>query len=77
MAFLIRTTEGPALVTGDASHTAWGWQNDVEPGSFNTDGATAATSLHALEALVRNRPHVRVHVGHQELAPEATGVALH
>ncbi len=77
MAFLVRTTEGPALITGDASHTAWGWQHSVEPGSFNTDGPTAARSLQALEALARHRPHVRVHVGHQHLDAAPTGVALH
>jgi N-acyl homoserine lactone hydrolase len=77
MAFLVRTTEGPALITGDASHTAWGWQHSVEPGAFNTDPAAAAASLRSLEELARARPHLRVHVGHQELEPAPTGVALH
>ncbi|HEB89509.1 MAG TPA: MBL fold metallo-hydrolase, partial [Deltaproteobacteria bacterium] len=32
-AFLVRTPTGPILLTGDASHTRWGWENGVEPGS--------------------------------------------
>lgn len=43
----------------------WGWKNGVEPGSFNTDGDAARSSLQALEALAHDRPHLGVHVGHQ------------
>ncbi len=67
VAFVVRTTEGPELLTGDACHTAWGWQNDVEPGHFNTDGDEAAHSLGRLRALAARHPHMGVHLGHQEL----------
>ena len=36
-AFLIRTTHGPVLLTGDTSHTRWGWEHTVEPGDFTED----------------------------------------
>jgi glyoxylase-like metal-dependent hydrolase (beta-lactamase superfamily II) len=70
IAFVVRTTHGPELITGDASHTAWGWQNEVEPGSFNTDGELAAHSLHRLRELAARHPKMRVNLGHQSL-PEA------
>jgi glyoxylase-like metal-dependent hydrolase (beta-lactamase superfamily II) len=70
MAYVVRTTRGPELITGDACHTAWGWQNDVEPGYFNTDGDVAAHSLARLRALAARHPKMGVHVGHQSL-PEA------
>ncbi len=70
MAYVVRTTEGPELLTGDACHTAWGWQNDVEPGYFNTDGDVAAHSLARLRALAGRHPRLEVHIGHQAL-PEA------
>ncbi len=76
MAFLVRTTEGPALITGDACHTAWGWSHSVEPGSFNTDGAMAEKSLQALERLAGNRPRLRVYVGHQQLPSTRASAAL-
>ncbi len=65
MAFVVRTTEGPKLLTGDGSHTAWGWKNGVEPGSFNTDGDESARSLAALRSLAARHPAMEVHLGHQ------------
>lgn len=65
MAFVVRSTEGAQLIVGDASHTAWGWQHEVEPGSFNTDGQEAADSLLRLRALAARHPSMRVHLGHQ------------
>jgi glyoxylase-like metal-dependent hydrolase (beta-lactamase superfamily II) len=67
MAFLLRTTNGPELLTGDACHTRWGWEHDVEPGTFNTNGKTAAESLAALRALAARHPEMAVHLGHQSL----------
>ena len=70
MAFLLRTTEGPVLIAGDCSHTAWGWENSVEPGSFNTDTSRAAKSLDRLITLAQAHPTMKVHLGHQAL-PES------
>ncbi len=64
-AFLIRTPTGPILLTGDASHTRWGWENGVEPGTFSIDGPRSARSLATLRALVRDYPQIDVRVGHQ------------
>lgn len=66
-AFLVRSTEGPELVLGDATHTAWGWQNGVEPGTYSLDGPLSAESLANLLALAQAVPSARVHPGHQSL----------
>lgn len=66
-AFWVRTTEGPVLVLGDASHTAWGWHNGVEPGSFSHDIAASALTFKRLKALATRHPQVRVIPGHQSL----------
>jgi glyoxylase-like metal-dependent hydrolase (beta-lactamase superfamily II) len=66
-AYLARTTTGPVLFTGDTSHTAWGWEHDVEPGSYTGDHAQNRKSLEALRALVRAHPSIDVRLGHQSL----------
>ena len=73
LSFLARTPTGAHLITGDASHTAWGWSQCVEPGSFSADIPRSARSLHALRQLAARLPHVTVYPGHQlpERAPEA------
>jgi N-acyl homoserine lactone hydrolase len=63
--FLALTTEGPQLFLGDTSHTWWGWDHGVEPGTFTDDHARNAESLAALRALVDRYPQIRVHVGHE------------
>jgi N-acyl homoserine lactone hydrolase len=64
-AFLVRSTEGPKLLVGDASHTRWGWENDVEPGTFTADHEANAASLAALRSLSARFPDIEVHLGHQ------------
>lgn len=66
-AYLARTPSGPVLFTGDTCHTAWGWNNDVEPGSFTADRARNADSLHRLKELVKEHPNISVRLGHQTL----------
>ena len=66
-AFLVRSTEGPKLLVGDASHTRWGWENGVEPGTFSLDQEGSARSLAALRAFAAEHPTLEVHLGHQEL----------
>jgi N-acyl homoserine lactone hydrolase len=68
MAFLARTPHGPVLLTGDACHTAWGWEHGVGPGTFSDDVAKSAGSLARLEALVARHPGVEVRLGHQQRA---------
>lgn len=64
-AYLARTSDGPVLLVGDASHTDWGWQQCVEPGEFNHDGDLAALSLKRLRALETEVPDMTIHLGHQ------------
>jgi glyoxylase-like metal-dependent hydrolase (beta-lactamase superfamily II) len=67
VAFVARTPDGPVLFTGDVCHTAWGWRNDVGPGTFSSDRVANAESLAALRALAARHPALRVRLGHQEL----------
>lgn len=64
-AYLVRTPEGPVLLVGDASHTSWGWQQGVEPGSFSSDRPRSAESLAKLRSFVAAHPEVAVRLGHQ------------
>lgn len=66
-AYLARTTRGPVLMTGDACHTRWGWENGVEPGSFSDDRPASADSLARLRAFVAKHPRIDVRLGHQLL----------
>jgi N-acyl homoserine lactone hydrolase len=75
VAFVARTAAGSVLLTGDACHTAWGWQNGVEPGTFSEDRPRSVVSLSALRALVQRHPGTVVHPGHQSL-PEGLARTL-
>jgi N-acyl homoserine lactone hydrolase len=71
-AYLVNTPEGPVLLTGDTCHTLWGWDNDVEPGTFSGDKAQSALSMAKLKQLAALHPRMDVRVGHQSRAkPEA------
>lgn len=73
-AYVARSTAGPVLFTGDACHTAWGWQHGVEPGSFSSDAPRSRHSLLALRELAQRHPAMTVRLGHQELPPAPTAV---
>ena len=64
-AYLVRTPEGSKLLVGDASHTRWGWENGVEPGTFSLDRPRSAESLAALRELASEYPEMDVYLGHQ------------
>jgi glyoxylase-like metal-dependent hydrolase (beta-lactamase superfamily II) len=64
-AYVARTPQGPVLMTGDTSHTRWGWEHDVEPGTFSSDRPRNAASLHALRELAARHPSTSVRLGHQ------------
>ena len=68
-AYLARTPKGPVLLTGDTSHTAWGWENGVEPGTFTGDHAQNLESLNRLRQLAAEHPGMDVRLGHQHLHP--------
>lgn len=65
MSFMVRTPQGPVLLTGDACHTRWGWEHGVEPGTFTFDRAKERKSLLALKALSERHPNMVVRLGHQ------------
>ena len=64
-AYLANTENGPELMIGDATHTRWGWDKQVEPGSYSKDIAQSVQSLATLAALVSNHPAINVHPEHQ------------
>lgn len=64
-AYLVRSTKGPVLLTGDASHTRWGWEHHVEPGTFTGDGPHGVLSFQKLQAFSAAHPEVEVRFGHQ------------
>ncbi len=64
-AYLVRTPNGPVLLTGDASHTRWGWEHDVEPGTFSGDLKKSAESFTRLRQLVADHSSIEVRFGHQ------------
>lgn len=66
-AYLANTTSGPQLMLGDVTHTQWGWENGVEPGTFSADVPTSAKSLLRLVELAQEFPMIDVHPGHQSL----------
>lgn len=65
VSFLARTPAGAVLLTGDASHTRWGWEHGVEPGSYTFDREREQRSLLALKALSARHPKMIVKLGHQ------------
>jgi N-acyl homoserine lactone hydrolase len=67
VAYLIRSTEGPVLLTGDTCHTKFGWEHEVEPGDFTADQAQNRAALLNLTALQKANPTLRVYLGHQSL----------
>lgn len=64
-AYLIRTTHGPVLLTGDACHTRWRWEHTVEPGDFTEDNERNLENLKRLKRLVASHPQIEVRFGHQ------------
>lgn len=69
-AYLARTTSGPILFTGDACHTAWGWDHGVEPGDFSADTKKSASSLERLRRFGARHPAMEIRLGHQERPQE-------
>jgi N-acyl homoserine lactone hydrolase len=64
-AYVARTPQGPVLLVGDTCHTRWGWNHDVEPGSYTADRVLNRSSLLALKALSQRHPGLQIRLGHQ------------
>lgn len=65
VAYVLRTKLGAVLLTGDISHTRWGWEHGVEPGEFTRHHPNNLASLDKLKALVARHPGMQVRLGHQ------------
>jgi N-acyl homoserine lactone hydrolase len=65
MAWLVNSTDGPALFVGDTSHTRWGWDHGVPPGTFTSDHELNAVALDRLREFVQQHPETKVYVGHE------------
>lgn len=64
-AYLVNSTRGPVLLTGDACHTRWGWEHHVEPGTFTGNAPRGRVSFEKLQAFVEAHPEIEVRFGHQ------------
>lgn len=68
ISYLVRTTQGPKLIVGDAVHTRLGWEHAlpqaVIPG-FDAD--LSADSAARLKRFAERHPEVEVFLGHQSL----------
>ena len=65
LSFLLMTSDGPKLLTGDASHTKYGFENAIEPGWIE-DQPAAENSLKQLMKFHELYPYVEVIYGHQK-----------
>jgi N-acyl homoserine lactone hydrolase len=66
VSFLARTKTGAVLFAADVTHTRWGWDNGVEPGTYLADRETSRQSLKTLKALSERHPNMIVKLGHQD-----------
>ncbi|MEH0158432.1 MBL fold metallo-hydrolase [Limibacter armeniacum] len=64
LSYLLMTSDGPKLLTGDASHTRYGFINNIEPGWVD-DQLSAENSLAQLVEFHEMFPNVEVIYGHQ------------
>lgn len=66
-AYVANTITGVHMMLGDVTHTKWGWDNNVEPGTFSHQPAESAQALARLKALASAIGDIHVHPGHQPL----------
>lgn len=68
LAYLLKTTEGPQLITGDTARTRLEWTIDAKPIWF-AEGkeAAQARSAKVLKDFVSQHKEIDVHLGHQSL----------
>ena len=69
-AYIANTTDGVQLMLGDVTHTRWGWENQVEPGTYSVDQPQSAKSLLNMIQLAEAIVGVKVHPGHQSLSAQ-------
>lgn len=64
VSYVINSVDGPVLLTGDASHTRWGFEHGVPPG-WADDDRQAKKSLDQLIAFKQEFPNLEVRFGHE------------
>lgn len=63
--YLLNTSEGLILLTGDASHTRYGFEAGIEPG-WTDNKEAAVESLEQLRVFAAQYPEMRVIFGHEQ-----------
>lgn len=67
-AYVVNSTDGPQLITGDAVHSREAWTGEFEEATgFEADLPEIFASRAALQRLAARIPNLRVHPGHQSL----------
>lgn len=67
-AYLVRTTEGPKLIVGDAVHTRIGWEKALPQAAIpGFDAELSADSAARLRCFADRHPEVEVLLGHQPM----------
>jgi N-acyl homoserine lactone hydrolase len=70
-AYLVNSTTGPQLVTGDAAHSREGWTGELEEATgFEPDLPQVFASRAALQRLAARIPGLTAHPGHQSLSAQ-------
>ncbi|EQA43511.1 metallo-beta-lactamase domain protein [Leptospira broomii serovar Hurstbridge str. 5399] len=67
LAFVVKSTSGLQLLTGDTCHTRWGWEHSVTPGEYTENQDLNRESLDFLKEIAAKFPGIKVHPGHQSL----------
>lgn len=63
ISFLVNSSNGSYLITGDASHTEYGFKNKIPPGK-NANAQESEITLNKLIQFVNRHPDVKVIFGH-------------
>ncbi len=63
MSFLVNTKDGSYLITGDASHTGYGFKNKIPPGK-NVNLEQTEETLNKLIQFVNRHPEIKLIFGH-------------
>ncbi len=71
LAFVVKSNSGTHILTGDSSHTLWGWQNQVTPGEYTFDRGKNKESLELLKKIASKFPKAEIHLGHQSFPEPA------
>jgi N-acyl homoserine lactone hydrolase len=65
LSFVLMSDAGPVLLTGDVSHTKFGFDEDIEPG-WADDRELAIQSLRRIKQIAKDVPGLKVIFGHQD-----------